>query len=114
LPVVNVTSTVFALMYAVVCIAVLRHRRRSDVPAAGYRVPGGRWLVWAAVAFSLYLIALSLVQQRMDSGQSFPVEWWLLLGLGAAGWTLWVGSAASRRGVSEQERRRIILEEAAQ
>jgi APA family basic amino acid/polyamine antiporter len=114
LPVVNVTSTVFALMYAVVCIAVLRHRRRPGAPAAGYRVPGGRWLVWAAVVFSLYLIALSLVQQRMDSGQSFPVEWWLLLGLGAAGWTLWVGSAASRRGVSEQDRRRIILEEAAQ
>lgn len=109
-PVVNVTSTLFALMYAIVCFAVLRHRRAS---ASGYRVPGGRWLIWAATLFSVYLIVLSLIQQRMDAGNRVPAEWWLILGLGAAGWVLWLATGAARSGISENERRRIMLEEGA-
>ncbi|MDB6086864.1 MAG: family permease [Gammaproteobacteria bacterium] len=132
LPVVNVTSTLFALMYAIVCFAVIRHRRRigrnaesapgahaapgarADAGADGaghYRVPGGPWLVWTAALFSLYLIVLSLVQQRMDAEGRFPAEWWLLMALGAAGWLLWGYTRASRRGVSETERRRIVMED---
>lgn len=111
LPVVNVTSTLFALMYAIVCIAVIRHRSRSAAPSDGYRVPGGRVLVWVAAGFALYLTVLSLVQQRMDTGKNIPAEWWLLIAMGVSGWLLWVCSAAARRSVSESERRRIIMEE---
>ena len=77
LPVVNVTSTLFALMYAIVCFAVIRHRRLSSAPSDGYRVPGGRVLVCVAAGFAVYLIVLSLVQQRMDAGRGIPPEWWL-------------------------------------
>jgi amino acid transporter len=110
LPVVNVTSTLFALMYAIVCFGVLRHRRAA--PAVGaYRVPGGIVMVWAAALFSLYLIALSLLQQYKDAGNRWPPEWWLLLGCAAVGWVSWVSTRASREGLSEAERRRIIFEQ---
>ena len=114
LPVVNVTSTLFAVMYAIVSIGVLRQRRNPGAWQPGqYRVPGGTALVWLAAAFSVYLIVLSLIQQRMDAGGKLPPEWLLLLGLGATGWALWKSSAVSRRGLSEAQRRRIILEEGA-
>ena len=112
LPVVNVTSTLFAVMYAIVSFGVLRHRRAAQ-PLSGYRVPGGRLLVWAAAAFSLYLIVLSLLQQRVDAGGRLPTEWLLLIGLGLCGWAMWKGSAASRRAITEAERRRIMIEERA-
>jgi hypothetical protein len=68
---------------------------------------------WAAAAFSVYLIVLSLVQQRMDADGRTPAEWWLLLTLGLAGWALWAYTAAARRSVSETERRRIVMEDPA-
>lgn len=114
LPVVNVTSTLFALMYAIVALGVIRHRRRSASPAGSYRVPGGSVLVWMAAGFAIYLILLSLVQQRMDAGKGVPPEWLLLLALAVSGWLLWVWSTAARHSLSESERRRVIMEEAQQ
>jgi APA family basic amino acid/polyamine antiporter len=113
LPVVNVTSTLFAVMYAIVSFGVLHHRRAPGVSSRGYRVPGGQVLVWGAAAFSIYLVVLSLIQQRMDAGGRLPPEWLLLVGLGASGCALWAGSASSRGELSDAERRRIILEEGA-
>ncbi len=109
-PVVNVTSTLFAVMYAIVCFGVLRHRRAAPSPGA-YRVPGGIALVGAAALFSLYLIGLSLLQQYKDAGNRLPPEWLLLIGCTALGWIAWFSSGASRRRLSEAQRRRIILEQ---
>jgi len=111
LPVVNVTSTLFALMYSMVSLGVLRQRRRTTGPATGYRVPGGRLLVWAAVLFSFYLLVLSLIQQWIDAGRRLPTEWRLLVGFGALSWLLWLGLRSSRDSLSSGQRRRIILEE---
>jgi APA family basic amino acid/polyamine antiporter len=134
LPVVNVTSTLFALMYVIVSLGVLRQRRAgagavvgtklsvtvpaavgakapATVPAAGYRVPGGRLLVWAAVLFAFYLLVLSLVQQWMDAGRGLPTEWLLMVAFGALAWLLWRGLRKSRHSLSDVQRRRIILEE---
>lgn len=110
LPVVNVTSTLFALMYVIVSVGVLRLRR---APPAGdsYRVPGGRVLVWAAVGFSLYLLVLSLIQQWLDAGARIPAEWLLLAGFAAASLLLWFALARSRASLSAVQRRRVMLEE---
>jgi amino acid transporter len=110
LPVVNVTSTLFAVMYAIVCFGVLRHRR-SPPTAGAYRVPGGFVLVCGAALFSLYLIGLSLLQQYKDAGNRLPPEWWLLLGCAVVGSASWASTRASRDGLSEAERRRIIFEQ---
>jgi len=113
LPVVNVTSTLFALMYAIVTLGVLRHRRVAAADSGAYRVPGGRGLIWLGAAFALYLIVLSLFQQWVDAGSKLPPEWLLLLGLGLSGWGLWARSARARGGMTEVERRRIMFEESA-
>jgi len=110
LPVVNVTSTLFAVMYAIVCFGVLQHRRA--VPSIGaYRVPGGIVVVWAAALFSWYLIGLSLLQQYKEAGSRLPPEWWLMLGFAMLGWISWLSTGVSRGRLSEAERRRIIFEE---
>lgn len=109
LPVVNVTSTLFALMYALVSFGVLRHRRGGAAPGA-YRVPGGTLLVWVAALFSVWLTLLSLLQQRMDAHVAFPLEWVLLLLLAVLAALTWWRTAASRGAVTPSERRRVILE----
>jgi basic amino acid/polyamine antiporter, APA family len=111
LPVVNVTSTLFAVMYVIVTFGVLRHRRAAGVPAGGYRVPGGNALIWLAAGFALYLTGLSLLQQYKDAGSRWPPEWWLMLGCAAAGWAAWSATGASRAKLTEAERRRIVLEQ---
>jgi len=111
LPVVNVTSTLFALMYVIVSLGVLRQRRLTTGPVTGYRVPGGPLLVWAAVLLSFYLLVLSLIQQWMDAGRRLPTEWRLMVGFASLAWLLWLGLRKSRDSLSSVQRRRIILEE---
>lgn len=110
LPVVNVTSTLFALMYVIVSFGVLRHRRETGARSVTYRVPGGPLLVWAAAAFSVYLLVLSLVQQWVGAGRRVPVEWWLLAAFGMLAWLLWFALAESRSSLGEAARRQVILE----
>ena len=110
LPVVNVSSTLFAVMYTIVCFGVLRHRRAAPRPGA-YRVPGGTLLVWLAALFSLYLVGLSLLQQYRDAGNRMPPEWWLLLASLAAGALAWTLGGYSRAALNETQRRRVIFEQ---
>lgn len=111
LPVVNVTSTLFALMYAIVGFGALRLRRRALRPHGGYRVPGGRWLIGLATAFSVYLIGLSLVQQHLAAAGRVPAEWLVLLTIGVGAWLLWRHTRRLRRSIGDEDRRRILLEE---
>jgi hypothetical protein len=41
----------------------------------------------------------------------WPLEWAILGGLTATGIAFWLGAARYRRGVPEEERARLILEE---
>jgi APA family basic amino acid/polyamine antiporter len=111
LPVVNVTSTLFALMYVIVSFGVLRLRRMRGVEMSGYRVPGGRVLVYAAVGCSLYLLVLSLVQQWFDSRGRIPAEWLLMSAFGAISMLLWFALTDARESLAPEARRRIMLEE---
>lgn len=110
LPVVNVSSTLFAVMYTIVCFGVLRHRRAAPRPGA-YGVPGGTLLGWLATPFSLYLVGLSLLQQYRDAGNLMPPEWWLLLASLAAGALAWTLGGYSRAALNETQRRRVIFEQ---
>src|SRR6202011_4614793 len=96
LPVVNVTSTLFALMYVIVSFGVLRHRSMAKAPATTCRVPGGALLVWSAVLFSTYLLVLSLLQQWVDAGSRLPAEWLPVAGFAGCPRVLWVLLAPPR------------------
>lgn len=110
LPVVNVTSTLFALMYVIVSFGVLRQRRAGRAGAGTYRVPGGPVLVWFAAACSLYLLVLSLVQQWMDAGDRLPLEWLLMAGFGVLAVLLWFVLAPARDSLDGESRRRVMLQ----
>lgn len=107
LPVVNLSSTLFAVMYALVCLGVLRYRRTSP-HGAGYRVPGGTPLIWLAAMFSLYLIGLSLLQEYRDAGNRFPPEWWLLACALVMGTLGWIMGRNSRSALTEAKRSDVI------
>ncbi len=110
LPVVNVTSTLFALMYVIVTVAVLRYRTTGSDVARSFRVPGGTFLVRFGVVFSAYLVCLSLYQQYQSTPGTVPVEWVLLLIFGGAGAVFWRLSRSTRGQLSEAARRKVILE----
>ena len=110
LPVVNVTSTLFAVMYLIVTAGVLRYRSSGAVVARSYRVPGATALVWFGVVFSAYLVGLSLYQQYQATTGRLPVEWVLLLAFAIAGVTFWNFSRATRSRLSATARRQVILE----
>ncbi len=107
LPVVNLSSTLFAVMYALVCLGVVRHRRTS-MPTAGYRVPGGVALIWLAASFALYLVGLSLLQQYRDAGNRVPPEWWLLASALMMGTFAWILGRSSRDALTDTQRSDII------
>jgi len=74
-------------------------------------VPGGRWLIGIACAFSVYLICLSLVQQSLAAAGRVPIEWFVMLGIGAGAWLIWRRTRELRRSIDDGERRRILLGE---
>ena len=107
-PVVNVASTCFAIVGAVVCGLVLVLRYRDPTRPRPFRVPGGVPLAWVALLSSLGLIAVSLAT---PSGflRRVPVEWLLLALWILGGALLWVRVRRSQPEMDEEQRRALIL-----
>jgi amino acid transporter len=108
LPVVNVTSTVLAALYVIVCLGTWRYRALKPDAYRPYRVPGSL-VIWFATAFSIYMVGLSLYQQHVGSRLEIPVEWVVLLSLAAIAWVFWRQSGALRQSMSEDQRRNAIV-----
>jgi APA family basic amino acid/polyamine antiporter len=110
LPVVNVTSTVFAFLYLLVTWATRRHRQQMPALSRPYKVPGNLTVIGFATLFSCYLVGLSLYQQYVGSSRTVPVEWVVLLLFVASGALLWRGCRKMRATLSDGERRTLILQ----
>jgi amino acid transporter len=109
LPVVNVTSTVLAALYVIVCLGTWRYRRLAPNAIRPYRVPGRALLIWFAIAFSAYLVGLSLYQQYVGSRSAIPVEWVVLFFLTVAALAVWRRSETLRQSMSDDQRRAVLL-----
>jgi APA family basic amino acid/polyamine antiporter len=109
LPVVNVASSCYALSYLMVCLGVIAKRRQHKVRAA-YEVPGGIITAVAATVTSAFILFLSFYQPFVEKGRSIPVEWWLIILWAGLGTMFWFLARGLRQGVTEGERRAIILE----
>lgn len=107
-PVVNVASTCFAIVGAVVCALVLVLRHRDPARPRPFRVPGGATLPWVALLSSSGLIMVSLASPTGVFG-GVPVEWLLLSVWVLGGAVLWARLRQSQPALSEPQRRALIL-----
>jgi amino acid transporter len=103
LPLVNITSAAFGLIYLVTCLALLRERRVSPV-SREYAVPGGLPTIYAATIAAFLISAVALIQPWFASRGAIPPEWitlalWSALALG-----IWVVGRRAFHAISEEER----------
>jgi amino acid transporter len=113
IPIVNVGATCLAGAFLLTCLGVVRMRSREPARPRPYSVPGGSGTARLAVLLCLGILGLSLYQPYADAKGGVPLEWiflglWILLGLG-----FWGIAHGGRDGVTAQERRRLILGDAA-
>jgi APA family basic amino acid/polyamine antiporter len=107
-PVVNVASTCFAIVGAVVCALVLVLRHRDPAMPRPFRVPGGVTLAWVALLSSIGLIVVSLASPTGVFG-GVPLEWLILSVWVLGGAVLWARLRQSQAALSEPQRRALIL-----
>ena len=107
-PVVNVASTCFAIVGAVVCALVLVLRFRDPARPRPFRTPGGVLLVWVALLSSIGLIMVSLASPTVGFGAA-PLEWLILAVWVLGGALLWARLRHSQPELSEHQRRALIL-----
>ena len=113
IPIVNLASACFALGYLLICLGVIKLRRTRPEQPRPYRVPGGIVTAALAVAGAVFMLFLSLYQPYVDAKGQLPLEWACLLGWGVLGAIFWVVAKKIRGGVTEQQRRKLIIESSA-
>jgi amino acid transporter len=112
LPIVNVTSSCFALVFLLICAGLVKTRLEGTRPQAAYRVPGGVFTACLGCLGSLFMLVVSLYQPYAANGPGiFPAEWTILLTWSVMGALFWFAGHPIRRGISEKDRRQLILGE---
>jgi amino acid transporter len=104
LPLVNVTSICFGLMYIVTCLTLIRIRGEQGAAPRAYSAPGGRATAAVAAAASLAIVAVAILQPWLADRGRVPSEWLTLAGWMALGGLLWAATGRSRGSVSEARR----------
>ena len=109
IPIVNVGGTCLSIVFLLTCLGVIRLRRTRTGLHRPYRVPGGLMTAYLGAIGSLVILFLSLYQPYAASAGRFPLEW-LILGIWfVLGVSFWQTGSRFRTGISEQERRQLIL-----
>ena len=109
MPIVNMDSSCFMLMYVVVALAVISLRKTEPDRKRPYRIPGGVIIPWMAAVAAFVMLLESFYLPYTSSKGGVPLEWiifvtWALLGL-----FFWSLANGVRREVSESQRRYLIL-----
>ena len=108
-PIVNVGAVGMCVAYLVTCLGVVQMRRRRPGQSSPYRVPGGSVTALAAAAACLVLLGIAFVRPYTSGESVFPLEWIYLAVWGGLGLILWVTARDIRNGVTEEQRRNLIL-----
>ena len=107
---VDVGSFCIALAFLGVALSLIQLRKKFPGLERPYRMPGGNALAYVAAAGSLFILLVMLVPGS-PSMLVWPLEWFILGTLGAAGLAFWLAARAYRRLVSEEDRAQLILED---
>jgi amino acid transporter len=111
IPIVNVAGICLAAAALLMCIGVIRYRRIAPDAVRPYRVAGGNVTAAAASLVCLWMVGWALIEPAF--GRGIPIEWYVLGGWGVAGAVLWSASRDTRASITEVERRRRIVGDAA-
>lgn len=109
LPIVNVSSSCFALAFLFTCMGVIKLRRQRPEYPRLFRVPGGMVTAFIGIICCLFILLLSLYQPYRMAKGAFPIEWGIILFWSVLGISSWIFARKVRSEVSEPERRRLIL-----
>jgi amino acid transporter len=108
-PIVGMAVMCLATVFFFVCLGVLILRVKRPESRRPFRVPGGVFTAGLGVAGSLFFLAVTVYEPYANS-DGFPLEWTLFIGGLLLGLFFWVMAGKVRTGVSEKERRRLILD----
>jgi amino acid transporter len=109
LPIVNVTSSCFALVFLLICAGAVKLRLKRGRPPGAYQMPGGLVTACLGCLGALFMLTVSLYQPYSASDGNLPPEWTILLVWSALGSVFWLVERPIRRGISETQRRQLIL-----
>ncbi len=110
LPIVNVTSSCYSLVFLLVCVGVIKMRLNGKLPKAAYRMPGGIVTAFLGSLGSLFVLLVSLYQPYAARKPGvFPTEWTILLAWVVLGCLFWLVARRTRGSTSDEQRRQLIL-----
>jgi amino acid transporter len=106
---VDVGSFCIGVAFLSVALSTIRLRKSHPEARRPYRIPGGLWIPYAAVAGSI-LILLVMVTPGSPAALVWPLEVGILVGFSVLGGLFWWAGRAYRTALHESERARLILE----
>ncbi|HNP35218.1 MAG TPA: APC family permease [Woeseiaceae bacterium] len=110
IPIFNAMSGAMCVVFLLVCVAVIRLRKKDTQADARYRMPGGQATPVIGAVFATVLALISFGQALVGADGGFPVEYSILLTWLILGYVFWQWSGTRRKGVSREDRRRMMLE----
>jgi len=108
LPLVNVASACFGVLYAVTCLTLIKLRREPGARPAAYAAPGGVVTAWIAAIASLAMVCVALIGPWLAAGPKPPSEWLTLGGWIALGVLIWTVTGRSRASIPQAERAALL------
>ena len=107
-PIVKAGGLCLAAVFVLTCVGVFRLRKSQPDRPRPYRA--SPLLITLGALGSFVMLVLSLLQPLWDESQSWPLKWTFLLVWGFLGILFWFMAARIRNGISESERRVLMLE----
>jgi amino acid transporter len=111
LPIVNVAGICLAGAALLICVGVIRFRRTAPDVVRPYRVPGGTITAGLAAAVCLWMVGWAVIEPALIN--RLPLEWVVLGGWAALGALMWTIAGATRGSLTETERHRLVVGDAA-
>jgi len=111
LPLLTVTAISQAAAFVLVSVGVVKLRRTRPELHRPYRVPGGIPVALLATAGASAALYLAIAEPYRARTSGIPLEWWVLTGWGLLGFGFWTASSRHRNGLTDAERRRLLLGE---
>ena len=97
-----------AAVFVLTCVGVFRLRKSQPDRPRPYRASS--LLITLGAVGSLVMLVLSFLQPYWDESQRWPLEWTFLLVWGFLGGLFWFMAAGIRNGISDSERRILMME----